>query len=131
MSANQQCFSKPILYDKMQVLATTKKTFAVRRDSFRAFLRPLKVEALALGTRAVRVEIDILPIDCRKRFEWGEATILRIINHPVRSGMGTYAGAARRRVHLATVLLRTPSGHRPGRGQARHAHIPQIGLHHD
>ena len=31
-----------------------------------------------------------------------------------QSGMGTYAGAARRRVHLATVLLRLPSGHRPG-----------------
>ena len=43
----------------------------------------------------------------------------------VRSGMGTYAGAARRRVHLATVLLRPPSGHRPGR---RQAHILQIGL---
>ena len=46
----------------------------------------------------------------------------------VRSGMGTYAGAARRRVHLATVLLRLPSGHRPGRHQARHARIIQIGL---
>ena len=32
----------------------------------------------------------------------------------VRAGMGTYAGATRRRVHLATVLLRPPSGHRPG-----------------
>ena len=39
----------------------------------------------------------------------------------VRSGMGAYAGAARRRVHFATVLLQTPSGHRPGRHQARHA----------
>ena len=45
-----------------------------------------------------------------------------------RSGMGTYAGAARRRVYLTTVLLRPPSGHRPGRHQARHAHILQIGL---
>ena len=44
----------------------------------------------------------------------------------VRSGMGAYAGAARRRVHLAPVLLRPPSGHRPGRRQARHARIPQI-----
>ena len=35
----------------------------------------------------------------------------------------------RRRVHLATALLRTPSGHRPSRRQARHAHIPQNGLH--
>ena len=43
--------------------------------------------------------------------------------------MGTYAGAARRRVHLATVLLRPPSGHGPGRRQARHARILQIGLH--
>ena len=46
----------------------------------------------------------------------------------IRSGMGTYAGAARRRVHLATVLLRPPSGHPPGRRQARHAHILQIRL---
>ena len=47
----------------------------------------------------------------------------------VRSGMGAYAGAARRGVHLATVLLRPPSDHRPGGRQARHARIPQIGLH--
>ena len=46
----------------------------------------------------------------------------------IRSGMGAYAGAARRRVHLATVLLCPPSGHRPGRRQARHARIRQIGL---
>ena len=46
----------------------------------------------------------------------------------VRSGMGAYAGAARRRVHLATVLLGPPSGHRPGRSQARHARILQIGF---
>ena len=45
-----------------------------------------------------------------------------------RSGVGKYAGAARRRVHLVTVLLRPPSGHRPGRRQARHAHILQISL---
>ena len=32
--------------------------------------------------------------------------------------MGAYAGAARRRVHLATVLPQPPSGHRPGRRQA-------------
>ena len=31
-----------------------------------------------------------------------------------RSDMGVYAGAARRRVHFATVLLRPPSSHRPG-----------------
>ena len=43
--------------------------------------------------------------------------------------MGAYAGAARRRVHLAPVLVRPPSGHRPGRRQARHARILQIGLH--
>ena len=46
----------------------------------------------------------------------------------VRTGMGAYAGAARRRVHRATVLLRPPSDHRPGKRQARHAHIPQKGL---
>ena len=45
-----------------------------------------------------------------------------------RSGMGTYAGAARRRVHLATVLLRPPSGHRPGRRLTRHVQILQIDL---
>ena len=44
----------------------------------------------------------------------------------VRSGMGAYAGVARRHVHLATVLLRPPPGHRPGRRQAR---ILQTGLH--
>ena len=44
------------------------------------------------------------------------------------SGMGAYAGAARRRVHLVTVLLRPPSGHRPGRRQARHVYILQTGL---
>ena len=33
-----------------------------------------------------------------------------------------------RRVHLVTVLLRPTSGHRPGRRQARHAHILLIGL---
>ena len=37
--------------------------------------------------------------------------------------MGTYAGATRRRVHLAAVRLPPPSGHRPGRRQARHARI--------
>ena len=42
-----------------------------------------------------------------------------------RSGMGPYTGAARRRFHLETVLLR-PSGHRSGRRQTRHAHILQI-----
>ena len=47
----------------------------------------------------------------------------------VRSGMGTYAEGARRRVHLATVLPRPPSGHRPDERQARHACILQIGLH--
>ena len=47
----------------------------------------------------------------------------------VRSGQvwGHYAEAARSRVHLATVLLRPPSGHRPGRRQARHARILQTG----
>ena len=36
----------------------------------------------------------------------------------IESGVGVYAEAARRRVHLATVLLRPPPGHRPGRRQA-------------
>ena len=47
----------------------------------------------------------------------------------VRSGIEAYPGAARRRVHLATVLLRPPSGHRSGRRRARHAHILPIGFH--
>ena len=47
----------------------------------------------------------------------------------VRSVMGAYAGAARRRVHLVILFIRPPSGYRPGRRRARHAHIPQIGLH--
>ena len=51
------------------------------------------------------------------------------ISVQVRSGMEAHAGAARRRVHLAVVLLRPPSGHRPGRRQARYARILQIGLH--
>ena len=42
--------------------------------------------------------------------------------------MEDYAGAERRHVNLATVLLRPLSGHRPGRCQACHAHVPQIGL---
>ena len=42
--------------------------------------------------------------------------------------MGAYGGAAHRRVHLATVLLRPPSGHRSDRRQARHVHMLQIGL---
>ena len=54
--------------------------------------------------------------------------ILTTRRDQVRSGMGAYAGAARRRVHLATGLLGSPSGHRLGSRQARHAHILQIGL---
>ena len=42
--------------------------------------------------------------------------------------MGVYAGASFRHVHIVTVLLRPPSGHRPGRRQARDARILQIGL---
>ena len=44
-------------------------------------------------------------------------------------GMGAYAAVARRRVHLATVLPRPPSGHCLGRRQARHTPISKIGLH--
>ena len=51
-----------------------------------------------------------------------------LVSLDVGSGIGAYARAARRRVHLATILLRPPSGDRPGRRQDRHAHIPQIGL---
>ena len=57
------------------------------------------------------------------------AVLNQVITFQVRSGMGAYAGAARHRVNLTTVLLRPPSGHRPDRRQARHARILQIGLH--
>ena len=47
----------------------------------------------------------------------------------LRSGMGAYTRAARRHVHPATVIPRLPSGHHPGRHQARPGHILQIELH--
>ena len=46
----------------------------------------------------------------------------------VRSYMGAYVREALCRVHLVTVLLRHPSGHRPDRRKARHVHDLQIGL---
>ena len=52
-----------------------------------------------------------------------------IIAAEVRCGDIRHAGAARGRNHFTTVLLRSPSGYCQGRGHARHAHIPQIGLH--
>ena len=55
--------------------------------------------------------------------------MMMIIIHQGRSGVGTYAGAARHRVHLATLLLRPPSGHRPDRRLARLVHILQIRLY--
>ena len=51
-----------------------------------------------------------------------EYSILR-----VRSGQVRYGGI-HRSVHLAMVLLRPPSSHRPGRRQASHTRILQIGL---
>ena len=51
-----------------------------------------------------------------------------LVGVQVWSGTGAYARAARRRVNLATVLLRLPFGHHPGRRQARHVRIIQIGL---
>ena len=48
----------------------------------------------------------------------------------MRSVVWTYDEATRRRVHSATVLLRPPSGHRPGRRQARYTSILQIRRHH-
>ena len=55
--------------------------------------------------------------------------VVRFSIEQVRSGTGAHSGAARRRVHLAPVLLRPLSVYRPGRRQARHARILQIGLH--
>ena len=52
---------------------------------------------------------------------------------PVASSVQVRYGGIRRssasRRYLATVLLRPPSCHRPGRRQARHARILQIRLH--
>ena len=53
----------------------------------------------------------------------------QVTNNWSWSVMEVYAATARCRVHLATVFLRPPSGHRPGRHQARHARISQIELH--
>ena len=45
---------------------------------------------------------------------WDDVKLMEYI----RSGVAAFAGAARRRVHLATVLPRPLSGHSPGRRQA-------------
>ena len=74
--------------------------------------------------RAKRIHLS--SIEVQKFQKIGSKKIQKIDKIQVRSGMGAYAGAARRRVHRATVLPRPPSGHRPGRRQAR---ILQIGLH--
>ena len=42
--------------------------------------------------------------------------------------MDNVTWAASRRIHFATVLPSPPSGHRPGRRQAHHAHTLQKGL---
>ena len=68
----------------------------------------------------IHEELVVLVLECKKA---------RRLSGQVRSGVAAYAGAACRRVHLATVPLRPPSCHRPGRRQARHARILQIGLH--
>ena len=82
--------------------------------------------------------VRVVRIKCVELNEVFERSISRICNmvfwYSHRSKYlltlvwGTYAGAARRRANLATVLLRPPSGHRPDRRQAHHAHIFQIGL---
>ena len=61
--------------------------------------------------------------DCRGK----ERKLIRAFNQ-FMSGMGPFGVLARRRVHLATVLLRPPSGHRTDRRQTRHTHILQIGF---
>ena len=45
-----------------------------------------------------------------------------------RSAVSAYAGSVLRRVHLAVVLVRPPSGHSPGKRRARHSQSSQIGL---
>ena len=89
-----------------------------------------------LGTSGPRVKRSVVTPQWRGqevvRTNIGASRVHKGFHHEslvcgqVRSGMGAYAGAARRRVHLATILLRPPSGHRPGRRQAR---ILQMGLH--
>ena len=57
--------------------------------------------------------------------------LIEIEIYSFRSGQVRYGGipeAARRRVHLATVLPRPPFGHRLDRRQTHHAIILQIGL---
>ena len=85
----------------------------------------------------LEISFTIRPRDFRLRFHIAESFVrvsrLTDVNTfsftiQVRSGLGAYAGAARRCVHIATILLRPPSSHRPGRRQARHTHILQIGL---
>ena len=46
----------------------------------------------------------------------------------IGSAIGVHGREANRRVHLATVPLQPPSGHRPGGRQDRHARILQIEL---
>ena len=89
----------------------------------------------ALSVMAPRVRDALRALFCRRDDKYiiglihsmmPPETRIHISLHS-RSGMGAYAGAARRRVHIATVFLRPPSGHRPGRRQAHHAHILQAG----
>ena len=46
----------------------------------------------------------------------------------IKAGMAAYAGATRRRIPLATVLIRLPSGYRPGRRRTRHTHFLEKAL---
>ena len=65
-----------------------------------------------------------------KHQRWLRATRVGIDKlYQVRLGKGSYAEAASRLVHIATVLLRPPSGHRPYNRHAHHARIPQIVFH--
>ena len=91
----------------------------LRRVKFRI----LKFKLSEINPIVVKSEhIDGRKHHCHVEFNDGGISIL-YVRGQVRSGVGAYGGAARRRV-----LLRPPSGHRPDRRQARHVHILQIDL---
>ena len=65
---------------------------------------------------------SIIALECHSRAKkYWEDSRSHAGRYEVMSGQvwGVYPGAARHRVHLATVLLRPPFGHHPGARPAR------------